>query len=290
MKAAPAEIQKVTSVTGGLGKEIKDIRDEATRRDQRFAELELEQRLDLKMKDMLALTQAASASAVAGKTGPSQSGGGPGDDQSLIIGGWSGQQLADQIVPLAKQALGTHELIRDVYSRFRRPRVIHIRPVKGEAFRLLRDLRRTVEERDRIRPIGAIYGLWLDSLKLVGDGSLDVKAKWKIDEESVTVTRDNWASSYPLLQRINGQLKTTPDDEWRDYMRNSRLEEMLKMVKSQRTGAPNPPPGSPGGGSHMEGSAPALEHTPSGTQADHTHESKPPQNPGRTHKRPATTH
>lgn len=158
-------------------------------------------------------------------------------------------------MPLAKKALGQHELIREVYSRFHRPKVVHIRPVKGEAFRLLRDLRSrtlrcdvsvsknlwvgldtTAEERGRIRPIGALYGLWIDTLKLVGDGCLGAEAKWKIDEESVQVTRDNWVSSSVLLQRVNGQLKTTPDDEWKAYMKNSRLEEMLTLAKSERAG------------------------------------------------------
>lgn len=81
---------------------------------------------------------------------------------------------------------------------------------------------------------------------------MDVEAKWKVDEESVTVTRDNWATSCTLLQRIDGQLRTTPDEEWMEYMRNSQLEEMLKMAKSQRTSGPEPQP-PPGNGSDMQG-------------------------------------
>lgn len=52
---AHKEIQKVMSVTDGLGKDIKDIHNEATERDKQFNELE--NRLNDKMRDMLQHTQ-----------------------------------------------------------------------------------------------------------------------------------------------------------------------------------------------------------------------------------------
>lgn len=129
--------------------------------------------------------------------------------------------------------------------------------MRGEAFRLLREFRgrasrgdgavskeviwvgfdRTLEERDRIRPIGSLYGLCIDALKLAGDGALDVEAIWKVGEEKVQVTRDSWATSFVLLQRVDGELKSAPVDEWKAYMRNSKLEQMLSMAEGERDAA-----------------------------------------------------
>lgn len=86
LAAAHKEIKKVMQVTDGLGKEIKDIRDEAMERDKKFGELE--DRLNEKMRDMLQRTQAASASSTSSRTGPTHSGSSLGDEQELILGGW----------------------------------------------------------------------------------------------------------------------------------------------------------------------------------------------------------
>lgn len=79
---AHKDIKNVMQVTDGLSKEVRDIRDEAAECDKKFNELE--NRLN------------SSSS----RLGPSQKGPSADDEQEMIIGSFSGQQLAYQVVPL----------------------------------------------------------------------------------------------------------------------------------------------------------------------------------------------
>lgn len=103
------------------------------------------------------------------------------------MGELPGQLLAAAAVAQMKELIGPHEYIKEIYSRLRRPRVVHVRVAEGVAMRTLRDLRerqvqlpttnppklmwvsldRSLEERQRIKPFSKVYGVWKDATRLL---------------------------------------------------------------------------------------------------------------------------